>query len=723
MAETPEPDAPYGPVTGEPAPEDPAGAAEAGAEYFPPGPGPGPGPGGGDEPDAHEQDNRGYDELRDVQQLVNNNFYGVVDASGAAFGFGAASSPGLTPGTIEPGEAAQALRFYVPPQPCFDEALTMLREDGLVVLTGQDDCGRGAGALALLRTILGDRARLRSLSPADALAELTASRVLKPGQGYVILDYVGELQVEAVQAYEIRRLSEELRREGSYLVVTADDTTLRRLALRDHCVRWRAPDPVELFRHCGEELALADLGPDTEKELLDRVAEQRRPADVVAVALALSHKGPEEALETVRDRDRERVRDWFGKRPPADDLLPLAALAFLEGVPERTFEKECAVLAAHVRAWEQSGEAPAAEPDPATGAPPGGAAADQSRARWRERSVGLVTTEYRYGPGREGGRSERCLVFASPRVRGLVIAELHELYGYALWYPLRRWLGHLALHGDLGARTEVARGVALLARHALVEVDEYLLKVWSDGVTSQRVTAVLTLQFMCDADRLAPQALNIVLGWVDNRGAGRALSAAMALPGRLGSLYRLDALYWLWFLTQRGERIASSARRSLVLLLQTAEHDPEHTVLVLRYTRTVIERTARGSRERSIALTTALQLLEATRLDAAEPLTAELLRSVPDGVRHLGALWAHLLHSGYRGKAVTALCRTLARLRDDPSVTGTVRELGEALRDAMTARQWAALRHHLTIALRHPEHALPTTHRLARALIGPPRGR
>ncbi|WP_445526535.1 hypothetical protein [Streptomyces cyslabdanicus] len=702
-----------------PAGPDGAGVApDAGEDALGADAGPDAAPGRRQEPDEREEVDRGYADLRRVHQLVSNNFYGAVDATGAAFGFGTVSSPGLAPGTIEPEEADRALRFYVPPRPCFDEALGILREHALVVLTGQDNCGRGAGSLALLRKILGDKAGLRSLSPANALAELAASRDLKPGQGYVILDYVGEVRPEAVQAYEIGRLSEELGRQGSYLVITAGDTARQRLALRDHCVPWQAPDPAELFGYCRRKLPHTGLEPDIERELLARVAEQRRPADVVEAVLALSRQGAEAALDTLRDRHRERVQEWFRKRPAAGDLLPLAALAFLEGIPERTFEKECAALAAHVRNWEQSGETPVAESDGSTGAPLSGAVADQSRARWRERAVGLVTTGSRPGPSRDAGRSERCLVFTSPRVRELVMAELHELYGYGLWYPLRQWLGELALLGDLDTRTEVARGVALLARHALVEVDENMLKVWSEGLTSQRVTAALTLQFMCDVEHLAPQALNIALSWTDNSGPRRAVTAAMALTGRLGSLYRLQALNWLWLMTHRGERIAFSARRSLVLLLQTAEQDPERALFILRYVRTVIAKAPAGSQERSIALRTAVQLLEAARLETPEPVAAALLRSVPDSARHLGSLWADVLYSNNRSRAVRALCGTLVQLRDDPSVTSAVHEIGEAMRTSMSGRQWALLCHHLSIALKHPDYAIPGAHQLAQVLLG-----
>ncbi|MEU7369716.1 hypothetical protein AB0B92_29955 [Streptomyces hygroscopicus] len=684
---------------------------------------PGPDPGKRTELDQREEDGRGYDDLRRVLgQRVYNNFYGTVDASGAAFGFGKASTPGLAPGTVGAEEIDRTLRYYLPPQPCFDTALGKLRSEHIVVLAGQDNTGRGAGSFALLRRMTGEGAGLRSLSPANSLADLAASSAIKAGQAYVILDYVGERNVDAVQAFEIRRLSEELRHKRAYLVITAGESTRRRLALSDYCVQWHAPDPLKLYHHCTGLLPPAPMSPDVASELLDRVGELRRPADVVAAATALAD-GADAVLETLRDSAKHTVRNWFSEEPTAGDLLPLAALAFLEDIPERNFEEASVQLAVHVRDWELTGEVPAAEPD----APPAktlrGVTFEQSRARWQERATGLVRLERRPGPGQDASRSERRIVFASPRIRELVIAELHSLYGYELWYPLRQWLSQLTRTGDLDTRTEVARGVALLARHALAEVDENLLQVWADGVASQRVTTALTLQFMCDDEHLAPQALNIALSWADNRGPARAVTTAMALTGRLGSLYRLEALNWLWYLARRGERTASAARRSVVLLLQSAERDPARALFTLRYLRTVIAGTAQRSRDRSSVLRMTVQLLEAEGLEGPGPLAAALLRGTPDSARHLGSLWASVLLSVCRRRAVGALCRTLTALRGDPAVGGSVTALGEAMRHDMTARQWEALRNDLSSALHHPDFAIPGTHQLARLLLGPLKGR
>lgn len=676
-----------------------------------------------DEPDEKEMDGKGYDDLRRVlgQQTVHNNFYASVDASGAAFGFGTAATPGLAPGSVAPSEIDKALRFYLGPQPCFDEALGTLASEHIVVLTGQDNSGRAAGSFALLRKITGSGTGLRSLSPANSLADLAASRDIKAGQAYVILDYVGETHVDAVQAFGIKRLSEELRGKGAYLVITAAEDTRRRLALRDYCVPWHAPDPLELFHHC-TRLPSAPNAPtvlpeDLPEELLERVKELRRPADVVAAATGLAD-GPDVALKALRDSDRELVRDWFHQEPSASDLLPLAALSFLEGVPERTFEQHSVQLSAHVRDWEQTGELPAAEPDGAATAVRRGVVFKQTRARWKEQAVGLVRTERRAGPGQDPSRSERRIVFHSPRIRELVIGELHDLYGYELWYPLRQWLSGLSLVDDLDVRTEVARGVALLARHALVEVDENLLRAWAGGITSQRVTTALTLQFMCDDPHLAPQALNVALGWADRKGPERAVTSAMALTGRIGSLYRLEALNWLWFLTHRGERMAFAARRSLVLLLQTAEREPDRAVFMLRYVRTRIAGTTRRSTDRSHALRTAVQLLEAHQLEETGPLPAALLSGIPGGARHLGSLWTSVLLSVCRRRAVGALCRTLVALRDDPQGADVVCDLGKAMHAEMSPRQWDALRKDLPTALNHPEYAIPGARELAHVLLG-----
>ncbi|MCF3143537.1 hypothetical protein [Streptomyces platensis] len=690
--------------------EDPAAEGRTGADAASP---------AGAECAEREADGKGYDDLgRVLGQRVYNNFYGSVDASGAAFGFGSVAAPGLAPGSVEADEVDRALRFYLPPQPCFHDALSKLRAEHIVVLAGPHSSGRGAGAFALLREVRGERTGLRSLSPANSLAELATSSATKAGQAYVILDYVGEMKVDAVQAFEIRRLSEELRRKGSYLVITAPEATRRRLALQDHCVPWQAPDPRELFDHARQLAPPADIPPDVLAQLVERVAELRRPADVVAAVTGLAD-GLETALKMLHDSDQELVRNWFREEPSAGDLLPLAALAFLEGIPERNFEKASVLLGTHVREWEQTGETThTSEPDATAGKALRGVTFEQTRARWKERATGLVRTERRPGPGQDPSRSERRLVFTSPRIRALVIGELHDLYGYELWYPLRLWLSRLSRDPDLDIRTEVAHGVAMYARHALADVDENLLQVWADGLAGQRVTTALTLQFMCEDEHLAPQALNLALSWADGRGAARAVTTAMALTGTLGSLYRLEALNWLWFLTNRGERMASAARRSLVLLLQTAEQDPARALFTLRYVRTRVADTGHRSRARSLALRTTVQLLEAQRLEGPGTLAAALLRNTPGSARHLGLLWVSVLLSVCRRGAVRALCQTLVALRDDPSAADAVRALGEVMRDAMTPRQWKALGNDLPNALRHPDYAIPGTRHLAQVLLG-----
>lgn len=665
-------------------------------------------------------DDQVYSELgAALGQRVYNTFYGRVDAGDAVFGFGAAAAPGLAPGFVEPAEIDRVLRDYLHPDG-YDEAAGRLQDDHILVLVGEDGSGRRAGAFAMLRDLLGRGTGLQSLSPANSLADLTERDGLKAEVGYVILDYVGETHPDAVQEFAVKKLQGALRNKGSYLVLTAAPAAQRRLALRAFCVPWHPPDPLPLFDHClarPPEKGAAprpDVPPELAAELRERVGELRRPGDVVKAVRGLT-ESPTAALLALRDGAKQTVRDWFGTRPPADDLLPMAALAFAEGLPERTFEELSVLLGVHVRNWDRSADG--TPPDEGVPVPQPYPDIEQSRARWSSRAVGIAEPVRRTEQGTDHCRSERMIVFASPRVRELVIGELHSLYGYGLWYPLRQWLHQLSVESGPDVRAEVARGVALLAKYALPEVEENLLRPWADGTTSQRLTAAFVLQFMCADERLAPQALSTALGWSQwGAGQSRAITAAMAFAGEVGSVYRFKAVDCLWGLTGRGQRVAVAARRSLVLFLATAEREPERALFFFRYVRTQLAH-VRTRKERSDALETVVQVLAAERLNAMEPLAAFLLRTDVRTAPQLGSLWISALLSVRRGRAVAALCRTLAALQDDPAATRSVRALGESMRSALDHRQWEALRGAVSSALRHPEFAIPGTQRLARVLL------
>ena len=667
-------------------------------------------------------DEQGYSDLnRAFGQQVHNHFHAQVDAAGAAFGFGIPRAPGLAPGLVRAEDVQRALLHYVRPEPCFTDARAKLKNKHLVVLTGREDIGRRAGAFALLRGLTGSATDIRSLSPADSLADLAAGGSIKEHRTFVILDYLGETNADAVQSYDMGRLAEELRRKQSYLVITATEGSLRRLAFKDHCVPWHAPDPLEVFhRGMGGGPTLRPPA-----DLLARVAEQRRPADVAAAAAAYFDGGADAAVKVLSGSEAEAVTDWFREEPPLDDLLPLVALAFLEGIPERTYEENLAGLERYLREWEATGEfGPLGrDSEPVTGTAPAagtkGAVLRQSRALWRRRATALVRVERRAAPGQGDERSERRMVFTSPAMRDLVVRELHNLYGYELWYPLRLWLHDMSHQPDLEVRSEVARGAALLAQYALTEVDASLLQEWAAGPVNQRVTAALTLQYMAESDRLAPTALNVALGWAENRGQARAFTMAMALAGTLGSLYRFDVINLLWDLTGRAERLAFAARNSLVLLLQTAEQDPEGVTLTLRHIRTLALGARRGTPEHARAMVTACHVLAAPRL-AGQPgtLAGALIQTDPRIARQAGRLWAQLLLSRSRLDAVDALCRTLLAVRDQPSATEAVRTLGESMRAEMTTAQWQALSSRLMAALRRSNSDTPGARRLAQILLG-----
>src|SRR5579859_7450655 len=114
-----------------------------------------------------------------------------------------------------------------------------------------------------------------------------------------------------------------------------------------------------------------------------------------------------------------------------------------------------------------------------------------------------------------------------------------------------------------------ARGLAVVARSALDEVlDEYLTP-WSAGDVQHKLMAASILSAMADDHLLGPTALEIAVGWARHGGQERAVTAAIALGGRLGQHHLAEASRLLWPLTLRDDRVSRVARLAFGQLFLT----------------------------------------------------------------------------------------------------------------------------------------------------------
>lgn len=619
----------------------------------------------------------------DVAQLnrtaqVINNFYGDVEAGSAQFGVTLGVSTRRATGPVDEAQVRRAHDHFVAP-PRHDDASRVLRDEHLVVLAGPENSGRTTSAINLLCSALGDtRAPLTGLSPAMTLTKLSEYPHFKPGRGYLVRGWVDDAQPLSVQHFELSRLARRLRELGSFLVLVTDSAHVQHQELDTWVVRWEPPSPEALFD--------AYASPDSDPEARARASELGTPAEVVEFAKSASH-GLEAALARLGGSAAAQVSDWFDAEPDRRATLEVAALAFAHGLPDRVFEAAFERLLA------------IAEPTAVDA--PLDTALRQSRAQWQDHPLIRTTRDVQ---GLDGLTGDRRVVFRSVEHRRQVIAELVTRYGFELWDPVRAWLHELAAQRPPSElHFQVALGVSLLAKDSLREAELDFLDQWANGTVVARLTASHVLTWMCMDDALAPHALRIALSWSSNAGTRRAMTAATALGGEIGSRYPADALRVLWFLASRSEKIAEVARVSLGLLISSSvDGGGEVTHFLTLLQKLVRQDVARGTEYQRVqlSLTALLTVLSHDRADSDEPLAAHVLRSQPECVHTLAEIWRWVLWSGsHRGRAIRALRRTLDTLDEHSGTRPVVVELGRAIRSGLPAAQLELVRRDLQFAL------------------------
>ncbi|MGW1682588.1 hypothetical protein [Saccharopolyspora sp. NPDC002376] len=546
-------------------------------------------------------------------------------------------------------------------------------------LAGPENSGRTTSAIVLLHSALDDlQEPLIGLSPAMTLAKLSEYPHFKSGRGYLVRGWVDDAQPVSVQQFELARLSDRLRASGSFLVLVTDSARVQHQELEAWVIGWEPPAAGALF----DEYASPEPDPRARK----RALELSTPEEVVAFAEAMSD-GLEAALSRLGNSASQQVSDWFDSEPDRRRTLEVAALAFAHGLPDRTFE------AIFERLHEIANPTPVSELSQ-TGL-------RQSRA---DRSDHPLITTTREIQGPSGLVGERRLVFRSVEHRQQVIAELVNRYGFELWEPIRTWLHELASEPPLSElHFQIALGVSLLAKYSPSEAEQDFLSQWADGAVVARLTATHVLTWMCTDDSLAPQALRIALSWVSNAGPRRAMTAATALGGEIGSRYPTDAMRVLWFLASRSQRIADAARISLGLLVASSVDGAADISHILSMLRKLVRQDIAGGtefRRSRLALTALLAVLSRSCAGSDEPIASYVLRRQPDCVDAVGEIWRWVLWSGsHRGRAIRALQRALDALAEHGGTQPVVVELGRVIREGMPAPQLELLRRDLNFAL------------------------
>lgn len=608
-------------------------------------------------------------------------FLGTVIAPNGTFGTAlgdGAGGPSAATGPMRPADVSKARRHYVRPQPAFRTAKTILEANGLVVLCGPDGIGKFAGAVALLAET-GPESSPTNLSPALSFAELARQKFGKPG-GYIVRDQLRVSEATAVQQFEVHRLQNAVIGR-SRLVITTNLGARPRGQLGELMVDWSAPEPGEILEEWLADLPERSRSGATFEKVRAHLADLASPADIVRILQALI-AGPEAALAGLQHADRDEVASWFDREPTVDEVLGVAALAFVEGTPEPTYE----FLLDRLRVHYQEKIVPS--PGSPTAALP---TIRESMPQTRNHSGSIIAVGSVRESDLEGDLTGRSISFVRPAMRELVLRQLHERYGYELWAPLRSWLDEVASRPPSPLHVRLGLGVAIYSSLSFREVETMVLDPWANGLAPQRLAAASALSWIGLTGHNAAQALGITKRWSQNSGPRRAVTAASALGGPLGLRYSSDALRWLWTLAMRAANIREVAAAALAVLFATSVDDPDTTRKVLNFLHDRLRRSlavGQSQRERRATFDSVLTTISARENTSDELVAAVILRSDGRNAARLGPILAELWCSGpHRAPTRSLLLDALEAVSGGDEIPEPVVRLGQALSQVLSADQ------------------------------------
>ena len=463
---------------------------------------------------------------------VVNNIYGVEGRRIiAGFTNAKASRRIWATGRLQPDDISQATNGYVAPE-SYDTALQALKVHHLVALDGAVGVGKRAGAIHLLRSVTDGS--LIVLSPQTTLDNL-AEREFERNSGYLLIDRKAEgTPVDADFVW--LSVKNQVIERGAYLVIT---TTTGRPPDQIRHVGWRRPDIRAVLR---------TMLPDADEGLVELVVEglpaECPMTDVATLAARIAEgKDVNTALAELDDSAATRVRDWFDKAESRADVVAVTALAFTEGVNNRTFEllrdRLAEVLLTHI-------------PPPVKVAGRNKAREDNLPRGRSDALKGLIAAHRRM----DGDIARTELVFQGGSDRRFVIAELWNRYEAKFWNAVRDWIDEIVLAQP---SFEIAHGLAILAAIEFDEVHESFLKRWADGAigANGQVMATSVLWYMCGEESTAPVALRLATMWATQGSPAQRWTAAMAFGGELGAVYPSDAINRLWnLITQSADGVS-----------------------------------------------------------------------------------------------------------------------------------------------------------------------
>ncbi|WP_329167504.1 hypothetical protein OG709_21620 [Streptomyces sp. NBC_01267] len=459
--------------------------------------------------------------------LIGGSQYGVTGGhvhGDVVYQFGAYSEPRPLSGEI-PADDVARLSLVFTEGPLFTEALTRLREERVLVLTGSRATGRSSAGLMLLHRLgLG---QVRSL-PSDT-APTAVRDQLDSAVGYLLAD-LAVSRNRPLQRVHLHAIREQLIRGGGHLVITVADSA----ASGDLTpLPWEPPLAADvLASHVCAAEGVAGWERVRDLAAVDTFLERDHPpgeAAAFANQLVAVAAGTAEEASLVSFGEatvQTQIESWLtGDGLSLHDRAFLISLGVFDDAPYAL----AAELADGLFTWLQRIENPHQPAGVAVFGNSRSARLRQARARGYEAPETTVW----------GAVPQYMAAFQDGRVAPQLLHTVWMLYPSAR-PALVAWLRDLAADGRPLVRTRASAAAALLTRSDLSSGLAHLIEPWADSRSyAARLAAAnaLTLAHLLHAVGI-PQILH---SWCTGDDENRRWTAIRAY-GLLGPVLPDDAL-------------------------------------------------------------------------------------------------------------------------------------------------------------------------------------
>lgn len=477
-------------------------------------------------------------------------------------------------GQILNREIAKINSVYIQ-TPNYKSAKDILQENNLIILWGNLHFGKRTTAIDLILSLLQSE-NVFELDP--TLEDLTKFKA-ESNQGYIIDQLSPETAIK-LNRYSLNRLSQQLKNNQSYLVITIDKIVQLSLTeLNPYIISYNDfPDPKKLLeKHLAWYQDLEFLSSQcveiikesSVQNLLEKNTLLPRDLDRLAELLSKSLNKEltfDEALARFGLIANQKVEAWFDEHLDLSQRTFMISLAVLNNSPYQIVNEASQSLQLIIKT--PSNEEKNIIPESKL--------SERLKEFCADLKKDLKNTEY-------GQSTVELIVFKNSVFQPAVLGHIWKEYDQYR-SSLLSWLNELGSHPNYEIRLKASAAVGELCKYDFGLVRERILLPWanSDQPNLQKLAA-LALSVPIFDGSLAPQVLKLLHHWSTLSNNPRLRwTATIAYGGYVGLRFPDIALRDLLAIAQSQDGLLfSEVIQSLISLFEIGKNIPNQYLVVL----------------------------------------------------------------------------------------------------------------------------------------------